>query len=185
VSIKTAGELRGFLAGILEGIRDGKVDVEEANAIARMTKPKYLRTKKAKGKTYWYFDAGKDAGRQARAHPLPHIKDPSFGGALARAQATRTNRKNRQGVLSLDGLIRMYEKSPEFRGLSYGLADQLLALSGAGQHCSFGTATAIRRRPRRSSGRRSRVARCAFRHAGSRKSGGQGNGRAVRLGRRQ
>jgi hypothetical protein len=36
MTIKTAGELRGFLAGILEGIRDGKVDVEDATAIARV-----------------------------------------------------------------------------------------------------------------------------------------------------
>lgn len=83
-----------------------------------MTKPKYLRAKKAKGKTYWYFDAGKrpDGGRELIS--LPHIKDPSFGGALARAQATRTSRKNRQGVLTLDGLIGLYERSPEFRNLS-------------------------------------------------------------------
>jgi integrase len=83
-----------------------------------MTKPKYLRTKKAKGKTYWYYDAGKGPDGKRELIPLPNIKDPSFGGALARAQATRTNRKNRQGILSLDGLIRQYEKSPEFRGLS-------------------------------------------------------------------
>lgn len=36
MSIKTSGELRGFLADILVGIRDGKVDVEEANAIAKV-----------------------------------------------------------------------------------------------------------------------------------------------------
>lgn len=35
-SIKTAGELRGFLADILIGIRDGRVDVEEAAAIAKV-----------------------------------------------------------------------------------------------------------------------------------------------------
>jgi hypothetical protein len=35
-SIKTAGELRGFLADILIGIRDGRVDVEEATAIAKV-----------------------------------------------------------------------------------------------------------------------------------------------------
>lgn len=84
-----------------------------------MTTPKYLRTKKAKGKTYWYFDAGKGSDGKRELIPLPNIKDPSFGGALARAQATRTNRKNRQGVLTLDGLIRLYEKSPEFRALSF------------------------------------------------------------------
>jgi integrase len=83
-----------------------------------VTKPKYLRVKKAKGKTYWYFDAGKGPDGRRELIPLPHIKDPSFGGALARAQATRTNRKNRQGVLTLDGMIRLYEKSPEFRELS-------------------------------------------------------------------
>jgi hypothetical protein len=36
MSIRTAGELRGFLADILIGIRDGRVDVEEANAIAKV-----------------------------------------------------------------------------------------------------------------------------------------------------
>lgn len=35
-SINTAGELRGFLADILVGIRDGRVDVEEATAIAKV-----------------------------------------------------------------------------------------------------------------------------------------------------
>jgi integrase len=83
-----------------------------------MSKPKYLRHKRAKGKDYWYFDAGRSPDGRRELIPLPHIKDPSFGGALARAQATRTTRKNRQGVLTLDGLIRQYEKSPEFAGLS-------------------------------------------------------------------
>jgi integrase len=80
-----------------------------------VTKPKYLRHKRAKGRDYWYFDAGKTPDGKRDLIPLPHIKDPSFGGALARAQATRTNRRNRQGVLTLDGLIRLYEKSPEFQ----------------------------------------------------------------------
>lgn len=83
-----------------------------------MTKPKYLRHKRSKGRDYWYFDAGKRPDGTRELIPLPHIKHPSFGGALARAQATRTNRKNRQGVLTLDGLIRLYEKSPEFQGKS-------------------------------------------------------------------
>jgi integrase len=83
-----------------------------------MSKPKYLRHKRAKGRDYWYYDTGPGEDGRPMLTPLPHIKDPSFGGALARAQATRTNRKNRQGVLTLDGLIRIYEKSPEFRGLS-------------------------------------------------------------------
>lgn len=36
MSIKTAGELRGFLADILVRIREGTVDVEEATAIAKV-----------------------------------------------------------------------------------------------------------------------------------------------------
>lgn len=83
-----------------------------------MTKLKYLRPKTAKGRTYYYFDAGRaiDGGRILL--PLPHIRDPRFGDCYARAQAERTKIKNKPGVLTLDGLIRIYEKSPEFRGLS-------------------------------------------------------------------
>jgi integrase len=79
-----------------------------------MKLPKYVRPKTAKGKTYYYFDAGKLADDRRVLIKLPDIRSPGFGGALARAAATRTNRKNRQGILTLDGLIRIYEKSPEF-----------------------------------------------------------------------
>lgn len=83
-----------------------------------MKLPRYVRSKTAKGRTYYYFDAGKrqDGGRDLIK--LPDIKDPRFGGALARANATRTNRQHRQGTLTLDGLIRLYEKSPEFDKLA-------------------------------------------------------------------
>lgn len=36
MTIKTAGELRGFLADVLLGIRAGDVTVEDANAIAKV-----------------------------------------------------------------------------------------------------------------------------------------------------
>lgn len=36
MAIKTAGELRGFLADVLLAIRSGDVDVEQANAIAKV-----------------------------------------------------------------------------------------------------------------------------------------------------
>lgn len=36
MTIKTAGELRGFLADIMVRIRDGNIDVEDANAIAKV-----------------------------------------------------------------------------------------------------------------------------------------------------
>jgi integrase len=84
-----------------------------------MTLPQYVRRKRAKGREYYYFDTGQrtDTGTPVLS-PLPHIKDPSFGGALVRAKAARTQRKNKRGVLTLDGLIRLYQRSPEFRGLS-------------------------------------------------------------------
>jgi integrase len=84
-----------------------------------MTKLPFLRPKKAKGKTYYYFDAGKDATGATILTPLPHIRDPRFGDCYARAKAERTRRKNKQGILTLDGLIRSFEKSPEFRELSH------------------------------------------------------------------
>lgn len=83
-----------------------------------MKLPRYVRPKIAKGRTYYYFDAGKRQGGGRDLIALPHIKDPRFGGALARAQATRTNKENRKGTLTLDGLIRLYEKSPEFHKLA-------------------------------------------------------------------
>jgi integrase len=83
-----------------------------------MTKLKYLRPKRAKGRTYYYFDAGKGTDGKRILTPLPDLKDTRFGDCYARAQAARANRRNRQGVLTLDGLIRAYEKSPEFRGLA-------------------------------------------------------------------
>ena len=80
-----------------------------------MSLPQYVRAKKAKGRTYYYFDLGTaDDGRRLLA-PLPNIKDPRFGDCLARAKATRTNRKNRDNILTFDGLVRSYERSPEFR----------------------------------------------------------------------
>lgn len=83
-----------------------------------MTKLPYLRKKRAKGKDYYYFDLGARTDGTRELLPLPHIRDPRFGDCYARAKATRTNRRNRQGVLTLEGLIRQYEKSPEFRSLS-------------------------------------------------------------------
>lgn len=80
----------------------------------------YVRQKKAKGKTYWYFDTGqRTLDNRPILSRLPDIKDPAFGDCYARAKAVRTQRKNRQGVLTLDGLIRLFEKSPEFRALTH------------------------------------------------------------------
>lgn len=80
-----------------------------------MTKLPYLRRKRAKGKDYYYFDLGTRSDGTRELLPLPHIRDPRFGDCYARAKATRANRRNKQGILTLEGLIKQYEKSPEFR----------------------------------------------------------------------
>src|SRR6185503_13772963 len=80
-----------------------------------MTKLPYLRRKSAKGKVYYYFDLGTRSDGTRELLPLPNIRDPRFGDCYARAKATRTNRRNRQGILTLEGLIRQYERSPEFK----------------------------------------------------------------------
>lgn len=83
-----------------------------------MTKLPYLRRKRAKGKDYYYFDLGARPDGTRELAPLPHIRDPRFGDCYARAKATRTNRRNKQGILTLEGLIKQFEKSPEFRSKS-------------------------------------------------------------------
>lgn len=84
-----------------------------------MKSPKYLRKKSAKGRDYYYFDTGtKDERGRPILSRLPSPKSPEFGDSYARAKAARTQRRNKQGILTLDGLIRSYEKSPEWRGLS-------------------------------------------------------------------
>jgi integrase len=78
----------------------------------------FLRKKVAKGKTYYYFDAGTDSEGRRVLSKLPHIKDPRFGDCYARAKAERNKHKGNPGALTFDGLIRSYEKTPEYRGLA-------------------------------------------------------------------
>lgn len=84
-----------------------------------MKPPKYLRKKRAKGRDYYYFDTGtKTEAGSPILTPLPNPKAPDFGDCYARAKAARTQRRNKQGILTLDGLIRLYQKSPEWAALS-------------------------------------------------------------------
>lgn len=79
----------------------------------------YLRRKRAKGRDYWYFDTGRKENGKRVLTRLPDRSDlAAFGGAYARALAARTMRSDRKAYISVDELIRRYEKSPEFRALS-------------------------------------------------------------------
>jgi len=80
---------------------------------------KFLRTKRAKGRIYYYFDTGQlsHCGKPLLTR-LPDKRDLAFGGAYARALAARTNRANRRAYLSFDELKRRYERSPEYARLA-------------------------------------------------------------------
>jgi integrase len=83
-----------------------------------VTDLRFLHRKSAKGRTYYYFDTGQKTSEGKRILTrLPDKRDLAFGGSYARALAARTNRGNAtaKGLLDLDGLIRKYECSPEFK----------------------------------------------------------------------
>lgn len=84
-----------------------------------MKSPKYLRKKSAKGRDYYYFDTGtRSEDGKPILTPQPNPKAPNFGDCYARAKAARGQRAGKQGVLTLDGLIRLYQRSPEWSALS-------------------------------------------------------------------
>jgi integrase len=79
----------------------------------------YVHPKKAKGKTYYYFDTGarQPNGKRILSR-LPDIRDPKFPQAYQNAKAQRTKAKGAEGVKSFDWLCRLYERSPEFKKLA-------------------------------------------------------------------
>jgi integrase len=86
-----------------------------------VTDLRYLRHKRAKGRSYYYFDTGqRDSGGKPILTRLPDKRDLAFGGAYARALGARTHRANARakGFVDLDELIRKYERSPEFKALA-------------------------------------------------------------------
>jgi integrase len=84
--------------------------------VKKVKLPRYVRHKKAKGKSYLYFDTGQktDEGKPIMA-PLPSIDDPGFGRALGVAQGRRKARGNVPQSLTVAGLANLFEKSVEFR----------------------------------------------------------------------
>lgn len=76
----------------------------------------YVHPKTAKGRTYYYFDTGQrdDSGRKLLVR-LPDIKDPRFPRAYQDARAYRTKAKSAAETKSFDWLVRLYERSPEFK----------------------------------------------------------------------
>ena len=85
----------------------------------RNSNPPHVKTVRAKGKEYAYFDTGlrKSNGKKLYV-PLPPKSDKRlFGGAYAAQMAHRTRRENTPAALSLHNFIDQYQRSREFRGL--------------------------------------------------------------------
>lgn len=73
----------------------------------------YVHKKVAKGKTYYYFDLGNRVLKR-----LPDVRSHSFAAAYKAAKGQRTKQENGEATKNFDWLIRVYEKSPEFRKLA-------------------------------------------------------------------
>lgn len=78
----------------------------------------HVHAKIAKGKTYYYFDLGKDDLGRRVLKRLPDIRTHGFTAAYQAAKSMRTKREAHEVTKNFDWLVRTYEKSPEFRALA-------------------------------------------------------------------
>lgn len=80
----------------------------------------YVHKKVAKGRTYYYFDTGQRDERGNRIlKRLPDVRTHGFAAAYQAAKAQRSRAGVDTGTKNLDWLIRLYEKSPEFKKLAH------------------------------------------------------------------
>jgi len=75
----------------------------------------YVHKKVAKGRTYYYFDLGKDESGNRIMKRLPDARSHQFAAAYKAAKGQRTKQEAGSSAKDFDWLIRVYEKSPEFR----------------------------------------------------------------------
>jgi integrase len=78
----------------------------------------HVHAKVAKGKTYYYFDLGKDDLGRRVLKRLPDIRSHGFTAAYQAAKGMRTKRDSGDFAKNFDWLCRIYEKSPEFQALA-------------------------------------------------------------------
>jgi integrase len=84
-----------------------------------MKKLRYVHHKTAKGRTYVYFDTGQRTaeGRKILKR-LPDERDPAFPRAYMMATEARKRRSADVPLRTFDGMVTLFEKSPDFRQLS-------------------------------------------------------------------
>jgi integrase len=75
----------------------------------------HVHRKKAKGRTYYYFDLGRDNAGKRILKRLPDVRHRDFATALAAAKAMRTKGEKVNGAKTFDWLVKLYERSPEFK----------------------------------------------------------------------
>lgn len=75
----------------------------------------HVHRKKAKGRTYYYFDLGLDHAGKRVLKRLPDVRHRDFATSLAAAKAMRSKGEKSNGAKTFDWLVRLYERSPEFR----------------------------------------------------------------------
>src|SRR3546814_606148 len=79
----------------------------------------HVKRVRSKERDYYYFDTGTKNDHGKRIYNrLPDIKAPNFGDVYAAMKAGVTRRAEMLPVLTVAGLIRHYERSPEFNRLS-------------------------------------------------------------------
>lgn len=85
----------------------------------RKKTPLYVHKKVAKGKTYYYFDTGERTENGARIlKRLPDIRAHGFAAAYQAAKAMRTRHGSDNAPKSFDWLVKLFERSTEFRQLA-------------------------------------------------------------------
>jgi integrase len=79
----------------------------------------HVHTKTAKGRVYYYFDTGAKNERGGKIlKRLPDVRDPMFAREYQQALSSRTRRATVESERTFGWLVRMYERSVEFRNLA-------------------------------------------------------------------
>ena len=84
----------------------------------RKVKMTYVKTVRARGRLYYYFDTGTKNEKGQRIYaPLPDAGSPDFGASYASYLAARTRRQNATPIMTVARMAELFEASPTFRKL--------------------------------------------------------------------
>lgn len=83
----------------------------------------HVKTVRAKGHTYLYFDTGERVDGKPVYKRLPPVTSPDFGTKYAALKAVRTKRANRASLITVEELCYAYEKGPKFQKRSKNTRD--------------------------------------------------------------